>query len=83
MGETIGTVISTKTQWWLKINTKPVRVRAMDGAIFPHILKVRYRVDGKDYIKRKRVPAGQKVPAVGSTVAMLYDTGRPGKGKIF
>ena len=47
--ETMGTVISVKKQWWLKINTKPVRTHALDGAIFPHIIKVQYTVDGKTY----------------------------------
>ena len=28
--ETIGTVISASRQWWLKVNTKPVRMGAMD-----------------------------------------------------
>ena len=34
--ETIGTVISVKKKWWLKVNAKRVRLHAMDGAIFPH-----------------------------------------------
>ena len=35
--ETTGTVISVTKQWWLKVNRKPVRTHAMDGAAF-HIL---------------------------------------------
>ena len=38
--KTIGTVISVKKQWWLKVNTKPVRMHALDGATFPHIKKL-------------------------------------------
>ena len=34
--ETIGTVLSVAKQWWLKVNTKPVRMSALDGAAFPH-----------------------------------------------
>ena len=30
--ETLGTVVSVKKQWWLKINTKPVRMHALDSA---------------------------------------------------
>ena len=30
--ETMGTVISVTKQWWLKVNRKPARVHAMDGA---------------------------------------------------
>ena len=58
--ETTGTVISVATQWWLKINTKPVRLHALDGAIFPYIIKVRYTADGKDYFKRKWIRAGDR-----------------------
>ena len=32
--ETMGTVISVTKQWWLKVNRKPARVHAMDGAAF-------------------------------------------------
>ena len=56
--ETTGTVISVKKQWWLKINTKSVRLHALDGAIFPHIIKVEYTVDGQTYTKRKWIGAG-------------------------
>lgn len=38
--EAAGTVISVKKQWWLKVNAKRVRLHAMDGAMFPHIVKV-------------------------------------------
>ena len=40
--EAAGTVISVKKQWWLKVNAKRVRLHAMDGAMFPHIVKVEY-----------------------------------------
>ena len=44
---TTGTVLSVKKQWWLKVNTKPFRTGPLDGAEFPHIIKVTYRVNGK------------------------------------
>lgn len=52
--ETMGTVISVTKQWWLKVNRKPVRAHAMDGAAFPHTIKVKYTIDGKDYICRRK-----------------------------
>ena len=58
--ETMGTVISVTKQWWLKVNRKPARVHAMDGAAFPHTIKVKYTIDGKDYICRKWIGAGNK-----------------------
>ena len=80
--ETMGTVISVATQWWLKVNTKPVRRHALDGATFPHIIKVQYTVDGKDYIKRKWIGANSQPPMEGSSVTVLYCSDNPQKGKI-
>ena len=80
--ETIGTVLSVTKQWWLKVNTKPVRMGALDGATFPHIIKVQYVVDGKNYTKRKWIGAGKGFPAVGSKLTVLYCSGKPSKAKI-
>ena len=80
--ETVGTVISVSRQWWLKINTKPVRMGTMDGAAFPHIIKVKYTADGKKYTKRKWIGAGNPVPAVGSTLTVLYSEENPNKAEI-
>ena len=80
--ETMGTVVSVKKQWWLKINTKPVRSGPLDGAIFPHIIKVQYTVDGTTYTKKKWIGANDPVPAVGSSVTVLYCGEKPGKTKI-
>ena len=79
---TLGTVILVSKQWWLKINTKPVRLGAGDGALFPHIIKVRYTVSGKTYFKRKWLSAGCPVPAVGGTLTVVYRAVDPRKAKI-
>ena len=81
--ETNGTVVSVAKQWWLKVNTKPIRMGALDGATFPHIIKVQYVVDGNTYIKRKWIGAGEAVPAVGSEVTVLYCSNKPSKAKVF
>ena len=80
--ETIGTVVSAKKQWWLKINTKSVRLHPLDGATFPYVIGVKYSVDGKEYLKRKWIGAGQPVPPVGSSLPVVYDTAKPAKAKI-
>lgn len=80
--ETTGTVISVARQWWLKVNTKAVRIGSMDGATFPHIIKVRYSVDGEEYNKRKWINPGAPVPAVGSSVKVAYSKENPKKAKI-
>ena len=56
------TVVSVKKQWWLKVNTKPVRMHALDGAAFPHIIKVSYMVNGTEYFKRKWIRACDPQP---------------------
>jgi len=80
--KTKGTVISVARQWWLKINTKPVRTHSLDGAIFPYIIKIKYTVDGMEYTKRKWISAGNPVPSVGSSVIVHYSENRPSKAKV-
>ena len=81
--ETTGTVISVSKQWWLKINTKAVRKGPMDGALFPHIIKVSYIVDGKEYTSKKWIHAGAPVPIEGSSVKVVYNDNVPAKAEIF
>ena len=81
--QTTGIVISAARQWWLKVNTKPVRMHALDGATFPYIIKVQYTADGKTYTKRKWIHAGKPVPEVGSTLDVMYDSEKPSKAKIW
>ena len=64
--ETTGTVISVTKQWWLKVNRKPVRTHAMDGAAFPHIIKVKYN----------------KIPDKGTTIKVIYCEDKPSKARI-
>ena len=80
--ETIGIVQAVAKQWWLKVNAKPIRMGTLDGATFPHIIKVRYVVDGNTYTKRKWIGAGKAVPAVGSKLTVLYCSTKPSKAKI-
>lgn len=80
--ETMGTVISVAKQWWLKVNTKPVRMHALDGAVFPHVIKVKYTVDGNDYTKRKWIHAGHPVPSIGSAVKIIYCADKPARAKV-
>ena len=47
--ETMGTVISVTKQWWLKVNRKPARVHAMDGAAFSAYYQ------GQIYDRRQRL----------------------------
>ena len=80
--KTKGVVLSAKKQWWLKVNTKAMRSGALDGATFPHIVKISYTVDGKEYIGRKWLSAGVRCPAVGESVAVSYREDKPSKFSI-
>ena len=80
--ETNGKVISVSKQWWLKVNTKAVRMHPLDGAIFPHIIKISYTVNGKEYIKRKWIKAAYTVPAVGSSVKLVYSENKPTRADV-
>jgi hypothetical protein len=80
--ETSGTVVSVAKQWWLKINRKPIRMGALDGATFPHIVKVQYVVGGKTFFKRKWIGVDKPVPAIGSKLTVFYCADKPSKAKI-
>ena len=80
--ETTGHVASVARQWWFKVNTKALRLGPLDGAVFPHIIKVIYVVEGKEFSKRKWIPAGKYVPQKGSKVRVEYDPDKPSRAKI-
>jgi hypothetical protein len=54
-----------------------------DGAIFPHIIKVKYSVDGKDYTTRKWLSAGIAPPYIGEQISITYDDMNPKKATIY
>ena len=80
--ETSGKVISVKKQIWFKVNTKAFRTGPSDGAVFPNIIKVVFKADGKEYTKRKWIGAGLPVPPEGSSVKVIYEESRPSGAKI-
>ena len=51
-------------------------------AAFPHTIKVKYTIDGKDYICRKWIGAGNKVPDKGTTIKVTYCEDKPSKARI-
>ena len=80
--ETTGTVIKISKQWWLKINTKSIRFKINDGAIYPYIIKVKYSVNDNTYFIRKWLKAGSVIPNIGDIVKVVYFENKPSKGKI-
>lgn len=81
-GKTVGTVTRVSRQWWLKVNTKAVRAFGGDGAQYPHVVTVKYTVDGKEYTKLKWLSAGTPVPALGASVTVSYCKEKPAKAII-
>ena len=79
--KTIGTVIYIDKLWWMKMDMQPIRIRTLTG--FPHIIKVKYRIDGVDYIKKKFLIARNVPLRKGDRITVLYQISRPAKGKSF
>ena len=79
---TVGTIVSAKKQWWLKVNTKAFRTGPLDGATFPYIAKIKYTIDGTEYVKNKWIGPGCPVPVVGEKVQLAYDEDKPARVKI-
>ena len=77
-----GTILSATKLWWLKINKKAVRNSPLDGAAFPYIIKVKYEVNGKEYMKTKFIGTNYPVPVVGDTIQLAYEEATPNKVKV-
>lgn len=77
-----GTVTKVSTCWWLKINTKPVRTHAMDGAIFPHMVSYTYAVNGQSYSGKRIISAYAKAPSVHAPIQVYYDESKPAHSTI-
>ncbi len=77
-----GTIKKVTKCWWIKVNTKPVRLHALDGAVFPYIMTFTYTVNGIEYKKRKYI--GLRADAIGifGNVDVYYDKEKPSRCAI-
>ena len=75
----IGTILSVKKQWWL---TKPIRKNAFDGATFPHIVTVKYIVNGNEIVKKKWLKSFVTPPSVNEQVTVVYREDKPTKFRL-
>ena len=73
----LGRVIRTRTLWWIKVNTKPVRRHMADGARFPHSVTFSFQADGRSYTGRDILSWSARCPCDGEAVAVRYDPTRP------
>ena len=76
---TVGLVQEVKTCWWLKVNRKPVRAHALDGASFPHIIRFTYTVDGREYTGRRWVNWNRRCPVKDEKITVHYEEAAPEK----
>ncbi len=81
-GKTVGAVTRVSRQWWLKVNSKAVRVVGGDGAQYPHVVTVKYTVHGREYTKREWLSAGTPAPTPGATVTIAYCEEKPARAKM-
>ena len=72
-----GRVTDVKKCWWLKVNTKPVRVSGLDGAVFPNIIHFTYEVDGVSYQGSRYVGLHPSFPRKGEALVVYYDEQNP------
>lgn len=72
-----GTVTRISACYWLKINTKPIRAHAWDGAVFPHMVSFEYTVDGCVYTGKRYFSWKLNPPLKGSGLTVYYDEKDP------
>ena len=77
--QTEGVVTEVKTCWWLKVNTKPVRRSAIDGALFPHIIHFTYSVSGQTYKGKRYVNWNKRCPVKDERITVHYEQENPEK----
>lgn len=79
-GNTVtGTVTKQSICWWFKVNTKPFRKHAWDGAVFPHMITFSYTIDGKEYIGNRFIHWNLRCPVVGEHITVYYNRYDPRK----
>lgn len=76
-GKTTGTVTEVKKIRWIKIKLKAVRLHPTDGVAFPHGVKVKYKVGGREYIKKIYFPWRILPPPKGAEITVEYNKDRP------
>ena len=78
-GQTQGTVTEVNTCYWFRVNTKPVRTHSGDGAVYPHIIRFSYQVEGRTYAGRRWVMWNKRCPVKGEGITVHYEEAAPQK----
>ena len=74
-----GKVTRQSTLYWIKINTKSVRLGPGDGAIFPGFIHFAYSVDGIEYEGTRFVSPYARCPQKDESIIVYYDKNNPEK----
>lgn len=78
-GQTEGSIKQVKTCYWPKVNTKPVRVYAGDGAVYPHVIHFTYSVGGQAYTGKRYVPWSKRCPVENEKITVYFERNAPAK----
>lgn len=74
-----GIIVKTYKIWWIKINTKVLRTSPLDGATFPYLIKIKYKVNDNYYIKNKLVYWPNDEINIQDKVSVTYNKNKPSK----
>ncbi|MBE5782730.1 MAG: sugar ABC transporter permease [Clostridiales bacterium] len=74
-----GAVTQVSPCYWLKVNTKPIRAHAWDGAVYPHMVSFQYEVNGCAYTGKRYYSWTIRPPVKGSRITVYYDEKDPSR----
>jgi len=75
----VGIIIKVNKLWWIKINRKMLRKSPLDGATFPCLVKVKYKINNKIYEKTKIVHWENENINIGDKVIVTCSENKPSK----
>ena len=75
--KTVGRVTAVDVCRVIKVNKKAMRMNAMDGSVFPHIISFVYAVDGREYTGKHYVNWDMRCPSEGEKIVVYYDRSNP------
>lgn len=75
--KTEGMIDKVSTCYWFKVNTKPIRFGASDGAVYPHIIHFTYTVDHEVYHGKRYVQWNKRCPYEGEKITVYYEAEKP------
>lgn len=70
-------IVTKVHQSWVKVNRKPIRLSASDGAVFAHYITFEYTVGHIPYQGTLFVGRCCRCPQVGEQIDIYYDPQKP------